>query len=86
MTTPILAASGLTKRFGGLTAVDNIEIAVPPTSVVGVIGPNGAGKTTLLNLLSGALRPDEGEIRRPRPSRSATHLSKHPTLLNGHSP
>jgi branched-chain amino acid transport system ATP-binding protein len=55
-----LAAVGLTKRFGGVAALDGVNLAVAPGSVVGLIGPNGSGKTTLLNLLSGFQTPDTG--------------------------
>ncbi|MFB2967890.1 ABC transporter ATP-binding protein [Aerosakkonema sp. BLCC-F183] len=59
---PILAASGLVKSFGGLTAVDNATIEVGQGSITGLIGPNGAGKTTLFNLLSNFIRPDRGRV------------------------
>ena len=59
----LLAVSGLTKRFGGLTATDGVDLTVEAGEVHAVIGPNGAGKTTLINQLSGELAPDAGSIR-----------------------
>jgi neutral amino acid transport system ATP-binding protein len=59
----ILAADGLTKRFGGQTAVDHVNLEVTAGQITGVIGPNGAGKSTLLGLVAGALRPDSGTVR-----------------------
>ncbi len=58
----ILEGAGLTKRFGGLYAVTNVDLHVDEGETVGLIGPNGAGKTTLFNLVSGALKPDAGTI------------------------
>jgi len=58
----VLAVQGLTRRFGGLTAVDRIDLAVEPGTLVSVIGPNGAGKTTLFNLIAGQDRPDAGRV------------------------
>ena len=60
---PILEAEGVTKYFGGLAAVSQVDFNVDQGKVVGLIGPNGAGKTTLFNLISGALVPKEGAIR-----------------------
>jgi branched-chain amino acid transport system ATP-binding protein len=60
---PILAARGLTRRFGGLVALDGIDIDIAPGIVQAIIGPNGSGKTTLLNALSGASHADAGSIR-----------------------
>jgi branched-chain amino acid transport system ATP-binding protein len=57
-----LAVSGVTVRFGGLTALDDISLTAAPRQVTGIIGPNGAGKTTLLNVLCGFVRPDSGQI------------------------
>ncbi|WP_315788366.1 ABC transporter ATP-binding protein [Fischerella sp. JS2] len=59
---PLLAASGMSKSFGGIKAVDNAEIQVATGSITGLIGPNGAGKTTLFNLLSNFIRPDKGKV------------------------
>jgi branched-chain amino acid transport system ATP-binding protein len=59
----LLETRGLTKRFGGLVAVDDLPLAVRPGEVRGLIGPNGSGKTTTVNLLSGLYRADAGEIR-----------------------
>jgi branched-chain amino acid transport system permease protein len=60
---PLLEVSELRKAFGGLRAVDGVDLTVEPGEILGLIGPNGSGKTTALNLISGALKPDEGEIR-----------------------
>jgi branched-chain amino acid transport system ATP-binding protein len=57
-----LEARGLSRRFGGLLAVANVSLELHPGQPHAVIGPNGAGKSTLINLLSGALRPDDGTI------------------------
>ena len=59
----LLTVSGLTRRFGGLAAVDTLALQVAERELVSVIGPNGAGKTTLFNLVSGQDKPDEGSIR-----------------------
>jgi branched-chain amino acid transport system ATP-binding protein len=59
----ILETERLSKRFGGLTAVSDVNIEVRKGEILGLIGPNGAGKTTLFNLLSGALRADSGVVR-----------------------
>jgi branched-chain amino acid transport system ATP-binding protein len=58
----LLEVEGLTRRFGGLVAVDGLSFSVGAGEIVGLLGPNGSGKTTVLNLLSGALRPDLGSI------------------------
>ncbi len=59
---PALQASGLTKRFGGFTAVDGVNLTIPEGRLSVIIGPNGAGKTTLFNMLSGMFPPNEGII------------------------
>jgi branched-chain amino acid transport system ATP-binding protein len=58
-----LTVGDVTKRFGGLVAVQNMSFALAENEVLGLIGPNGSGKTTMMNLISGALRPSSGEIR-----------------------
>jgi branched-chain amino acid transport system ATP-binding protein len=60
--TPIIEARGLIKRFGGIIAVNAMDLAVQPGELVGLIGPNGSGKTTTINMLTGHLRSDGGEI------------------------
>jgi branched-chain amino acid transport system ATP-binding protein len=58
----VLKLEGVTKRFGGLTAVREVSLEVREGDLLGIIGPNGAGKTTLFNMISGFYRPDEGRI------------------------
>lgn len=60
--TSILWTQNLTRKFGGLTAVGNVNLSVKPRELLGLIGPNGAGKTTLFNLLMGLTTPTSGEI------------------------
>ena len=60
---PVVEARGVTMRFGGLTAVDGMSIALRRGELLGLIGPNGAGKTTLFNMLAGSLTPTGGAIR-----------------------
>jgi len=59
----IIQTSGLTRRFGTLTAVDSLDLQVPQGSVYGFLGPNGAGKTTTIRMLLGLIRPNAGEVR-----------------------
>lgn len=63
MADPLLQATGLVKRFGGIVATDNLSLEIHPGEIHAIIGPNGAGKTTLIAQLSGELRPDAGSIR-----------------------
>jgi len=74
----VLAISGVTVRFGGLTALDDVSLSAAPRQVTGIIGPNGAGKTTLLNAVCGFVKPNSGtitfgshELTRVRPHRLA---------------
>lgn len=62
----MLETSELTKRFGGLTAVDSVDFRLDTDEICSLIGPNGAGKTTFFNLLTGALSPTEGTVRLQR--------------------
>jgi len=65
---PVLQSSKVTKRFGGLTAVSDLDLTIMPRQIASVIGPNGAGKTTFFNCISGFYTPEEGTI----------HLCGHP--------
>jgi len=60
---PLLQAEGVIMRFGGLTAVNNVNMTVNEGEIVGLIGPNGAGKTTFFNCLTGLYKPTEGQVR-----------------------
>jgi len=62
MTTTVLKTENLTKRFNGLTAVDNLTLDVYQGEIFGLLGPNGAGKTTSIKMMCGLLRPDSGEV------------------------
>jgi len=59
----LLTVAGITKRFGGVVANQNISFQVAPGELVGIIGPNGAGKSTLFDVVAGIERPDAGEVR-----------------------
>jgi len=62
MTAPVLETRNLTRRFGGLIAVDDLSLTLPGGKLHAIIGPNGAGKTTLFNLISGLLQPNAGQV------------------------
>ena len=75
----ILVVENIVKKFGGITAVNNIFLEVKKGEILGIIGPNGSGKTTLINLINGVIKPDRGriifenqEITNLKPSRRAT--------------
>ncbi|MEX2982063.1 ABC transporter ATP-binding protein [Streptomyces sp. C36] len=74
--TPVLTATGVTMRFGGLTAVRAVDLTVNPGQIVGLIGPNGAGKTTFFNCLTGLYVPTEGTV-----TYRGTHLPPKPHLV-----
>lgn len=59
---PVLAAHALVKRFGGLTAVKDVNLTIRPCEIVGLIGPNGSGKSTMVNLISGELQVTSGQL------------------------
>ncbi|HEY4192136.1 MAG TPA: ATP-binding cassette domain-containing protein, partial [Mesorhizobium sp.] len=58
----LLSGKGLVRRFGGLVAVNDVNVEVKAGEILGIIGPNGAGKTTFFNLLSGFMKPTQGEV------------------------
>src|SRR6478736_2242059 len=79
---PLMAATGVTKIFGGLVAVNDVSFTIPPKSIVSIIGPNGAGKTTFFNMLTGLYKPSIGTIEFDglnitggRPDRITAHRS-----------
>jgi branched-chain amino acid transport system ATP-binding protein len=59
---PLLKCENVTKRFGGLVAVDNVSFEIHPGELMAIVGPNGAGKTTMFNLINGVFQADEGRI------------------------
>ena len=59
----MLVVEGLSKSFGGVAAMQNINLEFAPGSLTAIIGPNGAGKTTFFNLISGAMQPDWGRVK-----------------------
>jgi sulfate-transporting ATPase len=72
----VIEVQGLRKGFGDRLLIDNLNFNLPRGGIVGIIGPNGAGKTTLFRLLTGAEKPDAGEIASARLSSSPTSISR----------
>ena len=62
MSQPIISAKGLVKRFGAVTAANDVNVDILPGTISGLIGTNGAGKTTFINMITGYLKPDQGSI------------------------
>jgi len=77
----VLSCEGLVKRFGGITATDQVSLHIPRGARHALIGPNGAGKTTLINLLTGVLAPTEGRIRLL--GEDISHLAPHQRVRRG---
>jgi ABC-type branched-subunit amino acid transport system ATPase component len=78
---PLLDIRGLTKAFGGLTALDDVSLVVEPGTIVALIGPNGAGKTTLFNCFTGLATPDRGTVHFE--GRAITGLAPHVVAERG---
>ena len=76
----VLEVTGLSKKFGAFTAVNDVDIRLSPGEIFGFLGPNGAGKTTTIKMLAGLLQPDQGQIKI-----MANDLSRHPNLCKDHT-
>ena len=72
---PLLEIAGVSKKFGGLVALNKVDMCVHQNEIVGLIGPNGAGKTTLFNVIAGSFPPEEGTLLVQ--GRDVTHLKAH---------
>jgi len=79
--TPLLEVRGLSKYFGGLVALDRVDMEVHAGEIVGLIGPNGAGKTTLFNVIAGFFRPEQGKV--VFDTRDITRLKAHSVCQRG---
>ncbi|MEM1687088.1 MAG: ATP-binding cassette domain-containing protein, partial [Zestosphaera sp.] len=77
----ILKCEEITKKFGGLTALNKVSFNVDRGEIFGIIGPNGSGKTTLLNVITGLLKPEEGRILLD--SKDITNLKPHERVKLG---
>ncbi len=74
MSAPLLSVTGLTMRFGGLVAVDGVNLTAETNKITALIGPNGAGKTTIFNCLTGFYKPTSGELTLNRPGQAPVSL------------
>jgi len=81
MAEPILACRDLTKRFGGLVAVNHVDLDVEQGEILGLIGPNGAGKSTLFRLIAGIMHPNAGTVTFA--GRRITNRSAHDVCVAG---
>lgn len=79
----VLKVTGLTKNFGGLAAVSNVNLELEERELIGLIGPNGAGKTTLFNLLTGVYEPSEGTIELSLDKKMTSIGGKKPYVITG---
>lgn len=78
MSAPLLSVTGLTMRFGGLVAVDGVNLTAETNKITALIGPNGAGKTTIFNCLTGFYKPTSGELTLNRPGQAPVSLQTLP--------
>src|SRR3954451_10351909 len=82
----VVSTTGLTKRFGRITAVEGVDLRVPAGARFGLLGPNGSGKTTLVRMLLGLVHPTSGSVRlldEPMPKRAPTVLPRVGALVEG---
>jgi branched-chain amino acid transport system ATP-binding protein len=79
--TAVLEIRGISKHFGGLTALDGVDVRVDEGELIGLVGPNGAGKSTLFNIVAGALPPTRGQVLLR--GRDVTHLASHDRARHG---
>ena len=81
MNTPVLEVTNLSKNFGGLRALNEVDLTINRQEIVALIGPNGAGKTTFFNCITGIYLPTEGTVQLHLPERNGKPASS--TTLNG---